>query len=186
MNRSLPFILFLLTGALTTGQALGQTNSPGVPWGQLSPSEQRVLKPLKETWNQLPAERQQRMLKGAKRWSGMSLEQRQQAKQRLKQWKQLDSQRKERIRKRFNKFREMPREKRQALRQKRRWFKSLPNTERQKLRQEFLRQGKRPIQPDKIRPPRPTPQLQDRTAPRNKPSQPRLDSPRNLKRRPPS
>lgn len=145
MNKPMILIWFVITAILLNGPAWGESNSPGIPWGDLSSAEQRVLAPLQKSWDQLPAERQHRMQKGANRWTGMTTQQRQQAQQRLQQWNRLDSQQKDRIRGRFNQFNRLSKEKRQALRQKRQWFKNLPSAQRQVLRKQWER-----LSPEKL------------------------------------
>ena len=137
MNKPTTLMRLVIAWFVFAGQAWAQSDATGIPWDQLSPTEQRILAPLQESWDQLPADRQYRMQKGAKRWADMTPQQRQHAQQRLQRWKRLDPQQKERIRKRFDRFKQLPREKRQALRQKRKWFKSLPAERRHELRKQW-------------------------------------------------
>jgi len=65
MNKSLIQVWIFILATLVTGHAWGQSGSGTIPWDQLSPTEQKVLAPLKKTWDQLPAARQHRMQKGA-------------------------------------------------------------------------------------------------------------------------
>ena len=61
------------------------SNAPAT-WNQLSPEEQKVLKPFQERWDTLPPERRERLREGAKRWQSMTPEQREQARDRFAHW----------------------------------------------------------------------------------------------------
>jgi len=142
------WIFVLMT--LVTGHAWAQSGSATIPWSQLSPSEQKVLAPLKESWNQLPAGRQHRMQRGADRWAGMSAKERLKAQKRLKKWKKLGPERKKRIRERFKLFQKLSPSKRQALREQRKRFKNLSNEKQRELHDGFPGLGQHQEPPNRL------------------------------------
>ena len=103
-------------------------------WGQLSKTQQAVLKNFQQSWEDIPHERRQRLVIGATRWNEMTAEQRARAKDRLRQWKDSSDEDKEKMRQRMNEFSQLPLELKQALREKYQWFTELSSTEQQQLR----------------------------------------------------
>ena len=65
---------------------IGWAQESGSSWDQLSPSEQKVLKPFAGKWDQLPPDKRSRLKKGANRWGQLTPQQRQNMKQRMKTW----------------------------------------------------------------------------------------------------
>lgn len=106
--------------------AIGLAQDRGVPWSNLNPEEQQVLRPYSEHWNSLGPNQQERLQRGAREWIHM------------------DPRERERIRARYERFRQLPPDEQERLRRTQRWYRSLPPDQRESLKRRW--QNRQPRQ----------------------------------------
>ena len=99
--------------------ATGLAQDAGVPWSNLNPEEQQVLRRYSDRWDTLSPNQQERLQRGAREWIHM------------------DPQQRERIRTRYERFRQLPPAEQERLRRTHRWYRNLPPDQRENLKRRW-------------------------------------------------
>jgi len=108
-------------------------------WDELSPQQQRILKPFSSRWSELDQDKRARLVRGAERWKNMTPAQRKQMKQRFNRWQQLSQQQRDAIKERFKKFQNLTPAQKAKVRKAFHRFRSLPADQRKQYRERWKR-----------------------------------------------
>lgn len=136
-NEARPFMLaalHLLLGllmCLLAGVAMAQAKVEAEPaWSNLTPAEQRVLKPLNKMWPSLDAARKQKWRDIAARYPKMPADQQRRLSERMVEWAGMTADQRIAARQRYEESKQLPAAERQAL-----WeaYQALPEDERRNL-----------------------------------------------------
>lgn len=84
-------------------------------WSQLTPAQQRILKPLATQWDALPAKLKQNLLQASEDYKNLTPEQQKRFQSRLEKWSRLTPEQRKRAREKFEAFSKVSPEKREAV-----------------------------------------------------------------------
>lgn len=124
-------LLLGLLMCLLAGVAMAQAKVEAEPaWSNLTPAEQRVLKPLNKMWPSLDAARKQKWRDIAARYPKMPADQQRRLSERMVEWAGMTADQRIAARQRYEESKQLPASERQAL-----WeaYQALPEDERRHL-----------------------------------------------------
>ena len=125
--------VLLLTLLLGAGAALAD----GVNWGDLSPSQQALLKNQQAEWANLSIERQATLARGAERWLALTPEEQNRARVRLERYKQMTPAQRQDVLAKREQFRALAPERQRILHERHEQFKKLPVEEQKQIREAY-------------------------------------------------
>ncbi|HEX7348897.1 MAG TPA: DUF3106 domain-containing protein [Rhodanobacteraceae bacterium] len=116
--------------------ALRSPEAP-LPWGSLSPTQQRMLAPVRNQWTRMPAARQQHLAARAEHWAGLPPAHQQLIQQRLTRWAAMTPAQRRELRANARAFRSLPPAERARISAAYRRFQSLPPAKRRAMRERW-------------------------------------------------
>ena len=125
----------LLLGALLTLTSVAW--AAGVNWGDLSPSQQALLKNQQTEWANLSTERQEILARGAERWLALTPDKQTQARTRLERYQQMTPAQRQDVLAKREQFRALAPERQRKLHERHEQFKKLPVEEQKQIREAY-------------------------------------------------
>lgn len=128
-----PALLLCLLVALLFCITPAQAAEAPPSWQHLSPTQQRILAPLKPDWREFDHDRKKKWLDIAARYPAMSAEQQKTLQQRMNEWSHLSPEKRRLARENFLSTGKTPQQSRREA-----WeaYQKLPQAERERLKEE--------------------------------------------------
>ncbi|HIO93108.1 MAG TPA: DUF3106 domain-containing protein [Leucothrix mucor] len=130
IKHTLPFLF-------STSILFFSLQSFAIPWENLNPEEQKILKPYSKQWGQMSNDRQIKLRNVSSVWLKMDENEKRTLKKRLKKLKGMKSDQRQHVKHWFQWYQRQASKAKERINLRRNWFQSLSTGEQQAVKQQW-------------------------------------------------